>query len=311
MKKMDVVEKFGRVLLPLITVFDQAYSIDYAITRKVARYVVEKGFCDSLIVSGTTGEFYVMTLEERATLFQEIKAEIGNSVPLIAGTGAPYVREVIDLTKAAEKLGYDAAMVVAPYYCHPEQEGIYQHFKKVAESTSLPVMVYNIPLFAGVNISPDTAARLAEIDNIVAIKDEAGLNPYQATVYLKKSKGRLAVYSGDDTMVLQVAAQGGVGVVSGGAHIIGDMIKDMIADFLAGRVKQATEKYHLLMEVYTAFHGKAGERTNPTPLIKAAFEMLSGLPTSTPRLPLTPATEEERIFLKNTLRKVGKLPQSS
>jgi len=305
--KMDVVGKFGRVLLPLITVFKEDQSVDYATTRKVARFVVDKGYCDSVIVSGTTGEFYVMSKEERIKLFEEIKNELGDSMPLIAGTGAAFVGETVELTRAAERLGYDAAMVVIPYYCHPEQEGIYQHFKRVAESTSLPIMIYNIPLFAGVNISPDTVARLAEIDNIVAVKDEAGLHPLQTTAFIKKTEGQLAVYSGDDTMVLQVLTQGGVGVVSGGAHVVGDIIKEMIDDFLSGRNEDATKKFHTLMDVYSAFYGVDGKRTNPTPLVKAAFEMISNLPTSLPRLPLTPVTGEEKELLKAALKHVGKL----
>ncbi len=305
--KCDVVGKFGRVLLPLITVFKEDQSVDYETTRKVARFVVEKGFCDSIIVSGTTGEFYALSIEERIRLFKEIKDEIGNEVPLIAGTGAPFAKDVIGLNQEAEKLGYDAVMVVLPYYCHPEQEGIYQHFKFIAENTSLPIMVYNIPLFVGVNLEPETLARIAEFENVIAVKDEAGIHPVQTTAYIKATNGRLAVYSGDDVMILQVLTQGGVGVVSGGAHVVGDIIKAMIEDFINGRNEAATEKYHALMDVFSAFYGVKGERTNPTPLVKAAFEIISGLPTSVPRLPLTPATEEEKENIKRVLKKIGKL----
>ncbi len=302
-----VVRKFGRVLLPLITVFKDDLSVDYALTRKVARFVVGHKLCDSVIVSGTTGEFYALSRDERAQLFVEVKKELGDSIPLIAGTGSAFTNETIELTKVAQEVGYNAAMVVAPYYSHPEQDGIYEHFRAVAASTRLPVMIYNIPLFAGVNITPQTVGRLSEIENIVAIKDEAGLNPLQATMFLKESRWRLAVYSGDDTMVLQVLIQGGVGVVSGGAHVAGDIIKSMIEDFLAGHNAGATTKYHRLMEVFEAFHGKSPRRTNPTPLVKAAFEMISGLPTSTPRPPLTAATDGERALLRTALRKLGRL----
>lgn len=302
-----VVRKFGRVLLPLITVFKEDLSVDYARTREVARFVVEHKLCDSVIVSGTTGEFYALSLDERVRLFEEVKNELDESVPLIAGTGAAFTQEAVKLTKIAEKIGYDAVMVIVPYFSHPEQDGIYEHFRTVATSTRLPVMIYNIPLFTGVNISPQTVGRLSEIENIVAVKDEAGLNPLQATRFLNESKWRLAVYSGDDTMVLQVLIQGGVGVVSGGAHVAGDIIKSMIEDFLAGHNAEATIKYHRLMELFEAFHGKGMKRTNPTPLVKAAFEMISGLPTSRPRPPLTLATDDERVLLQRALRKIGKL----
>ncbi|MCD6552350.1 4-hydroxy-tetrahydrodipicolinate synthase [Thermotoga sp.] len=305
--KYNVVEKFGRVLLPLITVFKEDQSIDYETTRKVAKFVVEKGFCDSIIVAGTTGEFYALSIEERIRLFKEIKDEIGDEVPLIAGTGAAFVKDVIRLNQEAEKLGYDAVMVVLPYYCHPEQEGIYQHFKLISENTSLPIMVYNIPLFAGVNLEPETLVKIAEFENVIAVKDEAGIHPVQTTAYIKATSGRLAVYSGDDAMTLQVLIQGGVGVVSGGAHVVGDIIKAMIEDFLNGRNEEATKKYHALMDVFSAFYGVGGKRTNPTPLVKAAFEMISGLPTSIPRLPLTPATEKEKENIKSVLKKIGKI----
>lgn len=200
--------KFGRILLPMITVFNKDdQSVDYKSSRRVARYLKENKLCDSIIVAGTTGEFYTLSFDERVRLFEEIKDEIKNDIPLIAGTGSVYVGEVIKYTEIAERLGYDAVMVVAPYYCKPEQEGIYLHFKQIAQSTSLPVMVYNIPLFTGVNINPETLARLSELENIFAIKDEAGINPLQATEYIKATKAKIPVYSGDDTMVLHSSAQ--------------------------------------------------------------------------------------------------------
>jgi len=304
---MKVVEKFGRILLPLITPFKEDSSVDYETARKAAKFVVEKGYCDSLIISGTTGEFHSLTFEERVKLFEEIKDEIGDSVPLIAGTGTISTKETVELTKEAERIGYDAAMVVVPYYCHPTQEGIYQHFKEVAKNTSLPVMIYNIPLFVNENISPGTVAKLSEIENIVAVKEEAGINPLQAMEFIKKTDGKITVYSGDDLMVLQVMTQGGVGVVSGGAHIAGDIEKEMINAFLEGNNDLAVEKFHILYDLFTAFHGVNRNRVNPTPLVKAAFEMISGLPTSNVRPPLTPANDVEKDLLKQALKKIGKL----
>lgn len=302
-----VVERFGRVLLPLITVFDKSFSVDYSLTRQVAYFVLENRLCDSIIVAGTTGEFYALSFEERVKLLEEVMKAVEGKTALIAGTGSASTWETIRLTKIAEKLGYDAVMVVSPYYSHPSQDDLVEHFKAVAESTSLPVMVYNIPLFVGVNIEPDTAARLAEVENIVAIKEEAGLNPLQTTAYILKTNGQLAVYSGDDPMVLQVLVQGGVGVVSGGAHIVGDLIRKMIAAFLGGQNHEAIHIYHLLVKLFFSFHGVQGRRKNPTPLVKAAFEMVSGLPTSLPRPPLTPATDEEKLALKEALRSLGKI----
>ncbi len=299
--------KFGRILLPMITVFNKDdQSVDYKSSRRVARYLKENKLCSSIIVAGTTGEFYTLSFDERVRLFEEIKDEIKNDIPLIAGTGSVYVGEVIKYTEIAERLGYDAVMVVAPYYCKPEQEGIYLHFKQIAQSTSLPVMVYNIPLFTGVNINPETLARLSELENIFAIKDEAGINPLQATEYIKATKAKIPVYSGDDTMVLQVLSQGGVGVVSGGSHIIGQEMKKMIDDFLDGEVQRAKELFQELFEVFASFRGLKN-RINPTPMIKMAFELMTGIPTSMPRLPLVPATDEEVEFMKGVLKKIGKI----
>lgn len=304
---MKIVEKFGRILLPLITPFKEDFSIDYETARKVARFVVDKGYCDSLIVSGTTGEFHSLNFEERVKLFEEIKDEMGSTVPLIAGTGAIFTKETIELTREAERIGYDAVMVVVPYYCHPTQDGIYQHFKEVAKNTSLPIMIYNIPLFVNENILPDTVARLSKIENIVAVKEEAGVNPLQTMEFIKKTDGKITVYSGDDLMVLQVMSQGGVGVVSGGAHIAGDIEKEMISAFLKGDNELVVEKFHILYDLFTAFHGVNKNRVNPTPLVKAAFEMISNLSTSNVRPPLTPASDIERDLLKQVLKKIGKL----
>lgn len=299
--------RFGRILVPMITPFKRIdQSVDYKTAKMVARYLAEKKLCDSLIVAGTTGEFYALSFKERVKLFEQIKVELGSKIPLIAGVGAVYVKEVIEYTKMAEKLGYDAVMVVAPYYCKPEQEGIFEHFKQIAQNTSLPVMVYNIPLFTGVNIEPQTLAKLSEIEEIFAIKDEAGINPLQATEYARATKGKLPVYSGDDTMVLQVLVQGGVGVVSGGSHIIGDLMRDMIESFLKNKIDEAKELYQRLFNVFVAFRGLKN-RINPTPMIKAAFELLTGLPTSTPRMPLLPATEEELNMMKTVLKEMGKI----
>lgn len=301
-----ILEKFGRILLPLITPFNDDYSVNYDVAKKIARFVVEKNYCDSLIVTGTTGEFYALTVEERIRLFEAIKEEIGDEVPLIAGTGSIFVNEAIEMTKKVEELGYDAAMVVVPYYCRPTQEGIYEHFKAVAESTSLPVMIYNIPLFVNQSIHPDTAAKLSEIPNIVAIKEEAGINPLQTTEFIKKSEGKLTAYSGDDLMILQVMNQGGVGVVSGGAHIVGDLIRDMIEAFNTGDNPKAVELNQILYDVFTGFGGPE-KKINPTPLVKAAFEMISGLPTSRVRPPLLTAPAKDREYVENILKKINKL----
>lgn len=280
-------------------------SVDYQTARKVARYLKDNQLCDSIIVAGTTGEFHSLAKEERVKLFAEVKEELGDEIPLIAGVGAVSTKEVIEYVREAEKLGYDAVMVVAPYYCKPDQDGIFEHYRLIAQNTHLPVMVYNIPLFTGVNVSPETLGRLAEIENIFAVKDEAALNPLQTTDYILATKGEIPVYSGDDTMVLQVLLQGGVGVVSGGSHVVGDLMRKAIDCFLRHEIDKARQTFLSMYELFIAFRGEG--RINSTPLVKAAFELVSGLSVSMPRYPLKSATPHELEKLKSVLRKLGKL----
>jgi 4-hydroxy-tetrahydrodipicolinate synthase len=305
MGKERLEEVVGRVLLPMITPFREDGEIDYDLASDLARMLVERKLCDSIIVCGTTGEFYALSMEERKRLMAVIKEAVGNEIPLIAGTGAIYTRDAIELTKEAESLGYNAVMVVSPYYCKPEQDGMFEHFKAVAESTSLPVILYNIPLFTGVNISPDLVARLSEIENIKAIKEEAAMNPTQTSeFFLAKRSDDFVIYSGDDTMILQVLCQGGVGVVSGGSHIVGDMVKEMIDSFLKGDVEKAIELNLKLYPFFKALSGKG--RINPIPMIKEAVSM-TWRNVGSPRPPLLPATQEEREMLLKVLRSIGKI----
>jgi len=305
---VNVVKTFGRVLIPMCTPFKDDYSIDYTLVKKVARYLVDREYCDSLIVAGTNGEFYTLSFQERVRLFEEVKNEVGGEIPLIAGTGTAFTEETIRLTQEAERLGYDAAMVIVPYFSRPTQEGIFYHFSEVCKNTSLPVMIYNIPLFTGANISPGTLNKLAsQHKNIVAIKDEAGINPLQASEFIRVTGDTVSVYSGDDLMVLSVLSQGGVGVVSGGSHVIGDIMRKMIDEFLGGKISEAVKMFKSLYTLFNAFFGENHRLENPLPAVKAAFELESGLPVSRVRPPLTKLTNEETNTIKKALKKIGKL----
>jgi 4-hydroxy-tetrahydrodipicolinate synthase len=304
---MDVVGKFGRILIPMSTAFAADYSIDYPMTRRIASYLISKNYCDSLVIAGTNGEFYSMTFEEKVRLFAEVKQEVGERVPLIAGTGTANTHETIELTKEAARLGYDAAMVVVPYYCHPTQEGIYYHFSQICKNTDLPIMVYNIPLFTASNIDPSTLAKLTEFENIVAVKDEAGINPLQTSAFLKATEGKIVVYSGDDLMVLSVMSQGGIGVISGGSHVIGDMMRNLIEEFLSGDATKATGSFKELYSLFSAFFGRNRRLVNPLPAVKKAFALHSGLDVARVRPPLMEIEEDEVAVLKDTLRKFGKI----
>ncbi len=300
-------KKLGRVIVPLITPFDGHEQVDFSVLRQLIEFVLAHKYADSLIVSGTTGEFYALTMEERFTLFRTVKEIVAGRVPLAAGTGAASTREVIALTKEAEKLGYECAMVVNPYYQKVTQEGLYRHFKAVAEATSLPIVLYNIPLFTGVNIEAETFARLVRVPNIKAIKEEAGINPTQTTDFAMAAPPDFSLYCGDDTMVLQTFPQGAIGVVSGGSHVVGDLMGAMIAEQIKGNVAKASELYFKMMPFFRALNQNG--RVNPIPLLKDAIRLHTGINVGKPRMPSLGATPEEEAKLKEVLRVLGKLPQ--
>ncbi len=304
---MDVLKKFGRILIPMSTAFKENYDIDYEKTKQIARFLIDNNYCDSLILAGTNGEFYSMSFEEKVELFAKVKEEVGNEVPLIAGTGSSNTVETVRLTKEAEKMGYDAAMVIVPYFCHPTQDGVINHFTQVAKNTSLPIMVYNIPLFTGTNMEPSSLKELAKIDNIVGVKDEAGLNPLQASAYLNVTNGEITVYSGDDLMVLSILSQGGVGVISGGSHVIGDIMRKMIDLYISGNTEESTKIFKDLYSLFKAFFGRNGRFVNPLPGVKKAFSLHSGLDVARVRPPLAELQGDEIEVLKKALKKIGKI----
>ncbi len=282
--------EIGQILTPMVTPFNAKGEVDFARAGKYAKWLCETGRADSIIVSGTTGEFPSLTFEERARLFEIVMEAVGSKLPVIAGTGCASTDETIRLTKAAERIGVDVAMIVAPFYCKPDQEGIYNHYKTVAKATSLPIMLYNIPLFTGVNIEPGTLARLAKINNVVAIKEESGINPLQTTRYLMTAPKGFRLYVGDDTMVLPILAQGGAGVVSGGAQICGADLRKLIDALIAGDIATAQEFHRRTFPLFESFYQNG--RINPIPILKAGIK-LAGFDVGEPRSPLMPATPSE------------------
>lgn len=300
-------DTYGRVLIPLVTPYGEDQSVDHGKLAALATHLVDNGFADSLILSGTTGEFHTQTFAERVAILETVKKAVGGRVPLIAGVGCTSTIETIALGKEAEKLGFDTVMVVAPYYTKPAQQEIHNHFVKVAEALSdLNIMLYNIPIFTGVNIDPDTVGKLAALDNIVAIKEEAELNPKQMTAFLNATPEDFIVYNGDDTMVLEAFTQGGEkrigGVVSGASHVVGDYIRKMIDTFLAGNIAEAAAMQRKLYPLLKVM-GING-RTNPVCLWKDAIRLTGG-DAGLPRLPLTPGTPEEVEAVRKALSDFG------
>ncbi|MBW7650337.1 4-hydroxy-tetrahydrodipicolinate synthase [Anoxybacillus sp. ST4] len=286
--------QFGQIATAMVTPFDNKGNIDFAKTTQLVNYLIENG-TDSLVVAGTTGESPTLTTEEKLALFRHVVEVVDGRVPVIAGTGSNNTRASIELTKKAEHIGVDAVMIVAPYYNKPNQEGIYQHYKAIAESTSLPVMVYNIPGRAVVNISVETIVRLSQIPNVVAVKDASG-NLDAMTEIIAKTRDDFMLYSGDDGLTLPVLAIGGSGVVSVASHIIGNEMKEMIQAFMRGDNKEAAAMHQRLLPMMKALFAAP----SPVP-VKTALQ-LKGLDVGSVRLPLVPLTEQERLQLMHVLQ---------
>jgi 4-hydroxy-tetrahydrodipicolinate synthase len=302
-----LLDKLGRVLLPLLTPFDERDEVNRKALGDLVEHVITKGYCDSLIATGSTGEFYALSPEERTLVLETVKEANAGRVPLIAGTGAAATRDAIGYTREAERLGYDCVMVVVPYYQRATQEGFYQHFRAVAAETTLPVVVYNVPIFTGVNLEAETLGRLVrDVPNILGIKEEAGLNPTQTSEYKLVVGDEFTIFCGDDTMVLQTFPQGAVGVVSGGAHVIGDLMGRMMQLHVAGKVEEASSLY---LETFPLFRSLVPPgRVNPIPVLKTVVTLTSGIDLGSPRLPSLGATEEELAAIKPVLRSLGRLP---
>lgn len=296
---------YGRILLPLVTPFDRNEEVDYEKYGQLAEYVIAKKYCDSLIVSGTTGEFNTLTVDERAKLLETALKAAAGKVPVIAGVGCASTRETVALAQKAEKIGADCIMIVAPFYCKPTQDAVYEHFKIVHDATNLPILLYNIPIFTGINMEPELVRRLAALPRVVGIKDEAGLNPIQITDYYlatKSVKPDFLLFNGDDLMLMPTIPQGAVGIVSGGAHLVGDRIRKVFDLYESGKNAEAMEVYRDIFRLFRGF-GVNG-RVHPNPMLRAAIEVVTGITIGPPRRPLDPITDAERRFLMELLKEV-------
>lgn len=287
---------FGRVSTAMVTPFDKKGHIDFAKTTQLVNYLIENG-TESLVIAGTTGESPTLSKEEKLALFDHVVKVVNKRIPVIAGTGSNNTYASIELTKKAEQLGVDAIMIVAPYYNKPNQEGLYQHFKAVAEATSLPVMVYNIPGRSAVNIHPDTIIRLSKIANIVAVKEASGdLNAM--THIVANTDDDFVLYSGDDSMTIPVLSIGGVGVISVASHVIGNQLQEMVKAFFNGENEKAAKMHQQLLPIMQGLFAAP----SPAP-VKTALQV-SGLDVGSVRLPLVGLTEQERATLITLLKQI-------
>ena len=268
----------GRLITAMVTPFGDDGELDYQQARNLAGSLLASG-SDGLVISGTTGESPTLSGHEKVRLFREIKAEVGTKGAVIAGTGNYSTRESIELTKEAEQEGVDACLLVVPYYNKPTQEGLYQHFKAIADSTSLPCILYNVPSRTITSMSVETTLRLAEVENIVGVKEASG-DLDQIGKIIDGAPHGFSVWSGNDNDTFAVMNLGGYGVVSVASNLIGNQIKNMMDLILQGnRVEAASEHLRLLPISKGLF-----VVSNPIP-VKFALNQ-SGFRVGKPRLPL-------------------------
>ena len=286
---------FGQLLTAMVTPFKQNGEVDFEQTTILIEHLIRNS-SDGLVVAGTTGESPTLSVDEKMELFQHVVKVVKKRVPVIAGTGSNNTKASIRLTQEAEKAGADAVMLVTPYYNKPSQEGIYSHFKAIAEQTSLPVMLYNIPGRSVVKMNAETIIRLSEIDNIVSLKEASG-DLDQTAIIIERTKDDFSVYSGEDSLTLPMLSVGANGTVSVASHIIGSEMKQMMEYFYRGEVDKAGRLHRKLLPVMN------GLFSSPSPVpVKTALK-LNGLDSGTVRLPLIPLNEQEKNTLEDIIHK--------
>lgn len=277
----------------MVTPFDEQNRINWEEARRLIDHLIEEQGSDSIVVCGTTGESPTLTDEEKFELFRTAVEQAAGRCRIIAGTGSYDTAHSVQLTKTAEEIGVDGVLLVTPYYNRPTQEGLYRHFKTVAESTALPVMLYNVPKRTGVNMTADTVIRLAnELPNVTSVK-EANNDFVQATRIIHETPDQFRLYSGDDELTLPLLSIGGYGVVSVVSHLAGRKIGRMIDAFTAGRVQEAASLHAELLPLFKGLFVVP----NPVP-VKYALN-LHGFDVGGVRPPLADLDGEEQAFVRS------------
>lgn len=287
-------KKLGRLLTAMVTPFDEKGAVDYEQAKRLALALLDSG-SDGVVVVGTTGESPTLVRVEEIRLFREIKTAVGERGSVIAGTGSNSTAEALEATREAERVGVDACLLVVPYYNKPTQEGLYQHFKTVAESTGLPCILYNVPSRTVASLTTETVVRLSKIDNIVGIKEASG-NLENISRLISNTRKDFIVWSGNDSDTLPILAVGGYGVISVASHLVGRQISQMMESFFAGRVSEAASIHRHLTPLFSDLFIVA----NPIPL-KFALNHI-GFAVGKPRLPLTEPDEKTAARILETLK---------
>ena len=286
--------QIGRLLTAMVTPFDSEGRVDYAQARKLALALVASG-SDGVVVAGTTGESPTLTPEEQTRLFAEIKEALDGEGDVVAGTGSNSTAEAVKYTEDATKVGADAVLSVVPYYNKPPQEGLYRHFKAIAESTDLPVILYNVTSRTAINMSAETVIRLSEIPNIVGIK-EAGGDLGQAAHIIRDARPGFLVWSGNDDQTYPMMAMGGYGIISVASHLVGAQIKAMMGLTLEGDLERAAAEHRRLLPLFQGLFVLA----NPIPVKYAVNK--AGFNVGEPRLPLVTPDPSTAAWLDNLMQ---------
>jgi len=287
-------KQIGRLLTAMVTPFNKEGAVDYEQAKKLALALLNSG-SEGVVLAATTGESPTLIREEELRLFTEVKSAVGDRGTIIAYTGSNSTAEALATTRGAEGIGVDACLLVVPYYNKPTQEGLYQHFKTIADSTSLPCILYNVPSRTVTSLSADTVIKLSRIDNIIGVKEASG-NLGQISKIISEAREGFLVWSGNDSDTLPILALGGYGVISVASHLVGNQIKEMIDSFTSGKMEKAASIHRHLLPLIDALF----VISNPIP-VKYALNHI-GFYVGKPRLPLTEPDEKTAAIIKEVLK---------
>lgn len=288
---------FRGIFIPLVTPFYEG-EIDWESLERLVEYYIEKGV-DGLVPCGTTGESPTLSEEEHIEVIRFVVEKTAGRTKVIAGTGSNETKKAVEFTKEAERLGADGALVVCPYYNKPTQEGIYAHYKKVAESTALPIIVYNIPGRTGRNIEVKTLLRIAELENIVGVKEASG-DINQLMDVIKQRPDGFSVLAGEDHLIYINCVLGGDGAIAASAHVLPEDFKKMCELAWKGNAQKAAKIHLKLLQLVRYFFTE----TNPSP-VKTALKIMGLIRSDEVRLPLVPTTPELASKIREELQKLG------
>lgn len=288
---------FRGIFVPLVTPFLDG-KIDWESLHNLIEYYLDRNV-DGLVAVGTTGESPTLSEQEHLDVIRFIIDKTNSRKPVIAGTGSNETAKAIEFTRAAEEAGADGALVVCPYYNKPTQEGIYTHYRAVAESTSLPIIIYNIPGRTSRNIETDTLMRLAEIENIVGVKEASGNINQLIDVVGRRPQG-FSVLSGEDHLIYINCCLGGDGAIAASAHVLPERFREMCEAAWNGDTRRGSQIFYDLLPLIRLFFAE----TNPCP-VKTALKLMGLIKSDEVRLPLLPTTEPLKQRIKTELERLG------